>query len=143
MFLFTNHLKLKQESSTYFIELKKMKIRTKRVYDDPEDDDGHRYLVDRLWPRGMKKEALKMDGWLKSLAPSTELRKWFHHDSGKWDEFKSRYFEELAKQPEAWQTFIDENKDNTITLLYAAKDREHNQALVLKEFLLNKMKSVD
>ncbi|HKJ33487.1 MAG TPA: DUF488 domain-containing protein [Balneolales bacterium] len=120
-----------------------MKIRTKRVYDDPEDDDGHRYLVDRLWPRGMKKEALKMDGWLKSLAPSTELRKWFHHDSGKWDEFKSRYFEELAKQPEAWQTFIDENKDNTITLLYAAKDREHNQALVLKEFLLNKMKSVD
>lgn len=113
-------------------------IKIKRVYDDPEEDDGFRYLVDRLWPRGMKKEVLKKDGWLKKLAPSTELRKWFGHDPDKWDEFYARYREELDSKPEEWQAIVEQARNNNVTLLYAAKDRGHNHAIVLRDFLIVK-----
>lgn len=109
-------------------------IKIKRVYDDPEPDDGKRYLIDRLWPRGMKKEDLKMDGWIKEIAPSTDLRKWFHHDKQKWEEFRHAYQSELERN-EAWELLAEEVKNGNVTLLYAAKDREHNHAMVLKDFL--------
>ncbi len=109
-------------------------IKIKRVYDDPEDDDGKRYLVDRLWPRGIKKENLKLDSWLKEIAPSTDLRKWFHHEDAKWEEFVDAYRSEL-EGIENWKPLAKEAKNGTITLLYAAKNREHNHAVVLKDFL--------
>jgi len=113
-------------------------IKLKRVYDDPEDDDGKRYLVDRLWPRGIKKESLKMDAWLKEIAPSSDLRKWFHHDKTKWDEFADAYQGELEKN-EAWKPLVEEAKQGNVTLLYASRDRQHNHAVVLKDFLEKKM----
>jgi len=113
-------------------------IKIKRVYDDPEDDDGKRYLVDRLWPRGIKKENLKLDGWLKEIAPSTDLRKWFNHDKQKWEEFSDAYLSELEEN-DAWQPVVDGAKNGTVTLLYAARDRKHNHAVVLKEFLEEKI----
>lgn len=109
-------------------------IKIKRVYDDPEDDDGKRYLIDRLWPRGMKKEDLKMNGWIKEIAPSTDLRKWFHHDKQNWGEFTHAYQSELERN-EAWKLLAEEAKNGNVTLLYAARDREHNHAIVLKDFL--------
>jgi uncharacterized protein YeaO (DUF488 family) len=113
-------------------------IRTKRVYASPEPSDGARFLVERLWPRGMKKEALKLDAWLKEVAPSAELRRWFGHDPTKWEEFRRRYFAELDQNPEAWRTLREAARRENVTLLYSARDTEHNSAIALKAYLEGK-----
>ena len=110
-------------------------IQIKRVYDPPAETDGARYLVDALWPRGMKKEILHLDGWLKDLAPSTALRQWFGHEPERWEEFRRRYREELQDKPNAWGVLVEAARHGPVTLLYAARDTEHNQAVVLKTFL--------
>jgi len=110
-------------------------IQIKRVYDLPTKEDGPRFLVERLWPRGMKKEALHMDAWCKNLAPSDELRRWFSHDPAKWKEFQRRYWAELADHPEACQSLLDTAKKGNVTLLYSAHDTEHNSAILLKSYL--------
>ncbi len=110
-------------------------IRTKRIYDPPADDDGYRVLVDRLWPRGVKKSDAKIDLWAKQIAPSSELRKWFHQGPDRFDEFRRRYVQELESQTEAARQVLDESDQGTITLLYAAKDKSQNHALVLQEWL--------
>ena len=114
-------------------------LKIKRVYEDPKRDDGVRFLVERLWPRGIKKEELKMTAWLKEVSPSPELRKWYSHDVAKWEEFKKRYRKELERNTESWQPLLDAAKDGNVTLLYSAKDVEHNSALVLKEFLEDRL----
>ena len=110
-------------------------IQLKRVYDPPAPEDGKRILVDRLWPRGIKKESLKMDEWLKEIAPSDQLRKWFSHDPGKYDEFKKRYTKELEDKSEILKRIKSEAKRGKVTILFSAKDTEHNNATVLKELL--------
>jgi len=112
-----------------------MTIRTKRVYEAADPGDGTRLLVERLWPRGMKKAALPMDGWLKEVAPSTALRQWFGHDPQRWAEFKRRYFAELDAAPAAWQPILAAARQGTVTLLYSAHDTAHNGALALQEYL--------
>ena len=114
-------------------------LRTKRVYEPAEPGDGVRFLVDRLWPRGIKREALEMEAWLKDVAPSPGLRKWFSHDPAKWTEFKQRYRAELGSNPEAWQPLLEAAKQGDVTLLYSARDTEHNSAVLLKEFLEEQM----
>jgi len=91
--------------------------------------------VERLWPRGLKKDALKLDGWLKDAAPSDGLRRWFGHDPAKWAEFKARYFAELEARPEAWRPLLEAARAGDVTLLFSARDAEHNNAVALKEFL--------
>jgi uncharacterized protein YeaO (DUF488 family) len=110
-------------------------IRIKRVYDPPETGDGVRFLVERLWPRGVKKENLPIDGWLKDVAPSTDLRRWFAHDPAKWNEFRRRYVAELAGSPEALRPIRQAARRGNVTLLYSAHDTEHNSAVVLKGYL--------
>ena len=113
-------------------------IKTKRIYTAPEVNDGIRILVDRLWPRGIKKESAAINAWEKEIAPSNELRKWFNHDSEKYPEFRRKYMEELdaSEDAERFLGFVNEHLRSTnITLLYAAKDEEHNNALVLKDWL--------
>jgi len=110
-------------------------IHTKRVYEAYSADDGARYLVERLWPRGMKKEDLIMDAWVKEVAPSNDLRRWFNHDPAKWGEFQRRYRAELDANPEAWKPLLDASKKGKVTLLYSARDTEHNNALTLKSYL--------
>ncbi len=110
-------------------------IQTKRVYDPPEPGDGTRLLVERLWPRGMKKEALKLDAWLKDVAPSAELRRWFGHDPAKWEEFRRRYFAELDGKPEGLPSIREAAHRGNVTLLYSARDTEHNSAVALKAYL--------
>lgn len=110
-------------------------IKIKRVYEDAVKNDGIRFFVERLWPRGIKKEDLKMKAWLKDVAPSPELRKWFAHDPGKWLEFRTRYRAELGSSPEAWQPILEAAKHGDVTLLYSARDSEHNSALLLKDFV--------
>ncbi|KAF1054076.1 MAG: hypothetical protein GAK43_01063 [Stenotrophomonas maltophilia] len=110
-------------------------IRCKRAYEAAAADDGYRVLVDRLWPRGVRKTALVMDEWLKALAPSTELRERFHHDPGLFEAFRQAYEAELAAHPENWWGLLDRARQGTLTLLYGAKDTEHNNARVLAEFL--------
>lgn len=110
-------------------------IQTKRVYEPAAKSDGQRFLVERLWPRGIKKEALLMTGWLKEVAPSNELRQWFNHDPAKWKEFQNRYRAELNGKPETWQPLLTAAKTGAVTLLFSAHDLEHNNALVLKAFL--------
>ncbi len=111
-------------------------IKIKRVYDIALPEDGKRILVDRLWPRGRKKEELRIDEWLKDIAPSNELRKWFSHDPSKWEEFKKRYERELAKKPEVLEKIKAEAKKETVTLLFSARETEHNNAVALKEILV-------
>ncbi len=113
-------------------------IRLKRVYDPPEDADGARFLVERLWPRGVSKEAARLDGWLKDAAPSNELRSWYSHDPSKWDEFKKRYFRELEKERTALQPVREAAKRGTVTFVFAAKDPDLSNARALKEFLEHK-----
>lgn len=121
-----------------------MDIKLKRIYDDPADDDGARYLVDRVWPRGVSKEDAHLDDWFKDVTPSTDLRKWFDHDPDKWDEFKTAYREELSNRDDAVDEMIGKMKGNdTNTLLYAAKDRDHTHAIVLKNFIKNQMQNGD
>jgi uncharacterized protein YeaO (DUF488 family) len=110
-------------------------LKTKRVYEEVEPSDGTRFLVDRLWPRGIKKEKLEMKAWLKDVAPSPELRKWFAHDPGKWQEFQQRFRAELEANPDAWKPILEAAKQGDITLLYSARDTEHNSAVLLQEFL--------
>lgn len=111
----------------------------KRIYDFPLVEDGLRILVDRLWPRGLKKENAHIDLWLKEIAPSTELRKWFNHEPEKWQEFKNKYFDELSTN-KAVQVIISECENNsTITLLYAAHDQQFNHAIVLQSFLITEI----
>ena len=107
----------------------------KRVYETPEAADGARYLVERLWPRGIKKENLPMQAWLKDAAPSPELRKWFAHDPAKWPEFQRRYRAELDANPAAWKPLLEASRRGKVTLLYAARDTEHNSALLLMNYL--------
>jgi uncharacterized protein YeaO (DUF488 family) len=113
----------------------KVEVRIKRVYSEPEEKDGERILVDRLWPRGLTKEKAKVDLWLKEIAPSNELRKWFSHDPKKWPEFKRKYLEELKTLNEPTALLRQEASQGTITLLYGARDEEHNEAVVLLELL--------
>lgn len=117
-----------------------MKINLKRVYDPVSKEDGVRILIERLWPRGVKKEDLKMHEWLKEVAPSTDLRKWFSHDPVKWKEFQKKYFEELNKNSEALEPLIKALLKGTVTLLYSSKDTEHNNAVSLKNYLEKNVK---
>lgn len=113
-----------------------MAIHLKRAYDEVEKSDGYRILVDRLWPRGISKEQLQLYAWAKKIAPSNELRKWFKHDSKKFEDFTIRYKIELEKHSDYISRLKKKARDNDITLVYAAKDRTHNHAVVLKDFLL-------
>jgi uncharacterized protein YeaO (DUF488 family) len=110
-------------------------IQVKRVYEPRAKTDGTRWLVERLWPRGVKKEALRMEAWLKAVAPSDALRKWFAHDPRKWAEFQRRYAKELDADPAAWQPLLGAAREGDITLLYSARDTEHNNAVALKAYL--------
>jgi len=109
------------------------RFRIKRVYELPDKHDGRRILVDRLWPRGLTKEKASIDLWLKDIAPSTELRKWFDHDPGRWEEFKERYLDELKGNSEQIQLLKQELDKGIVTLVYGAKDEAHNQAVVIQE----------
>lgn len=112
-----------------------VQIRLKRAYEPPEETDGLRILVDRLWPRGISKERLQLDGWEKVLTPSSSLRQWFAHEPDKWEEFRRFYLEELDSQREAASALLSRAGKSRVTLVYAARDEQHNHALVLKEFL--------
>ncbi|MGA7831276.1 MAG: DUF488 domain-containing protein [Terracidiphilus sp.] len=113
-------------------------IRIKRAYEEPDGEDGTRILVDRLWPRGLTKEKAKVDLWLKDVAPSTELRKWFAHDPAKWAEFRSRYLDELKKNKEQLSLLREEAMKGAVTLVYGAKDQQHNEAVILQKLLTAK-----
>ena len=115
-----------------------MHINIKRVYEEPKKDDGERILIDRLWPRGLTKEKAKVDLWLKDIAPSTTLRKWFGHEPSKWNEFKKKYHDELKDNTESVNKLKEELKKEKVTLIYGAKDKEHNDAVVLKEYFEQK-----
>lgn len=108
-------------------------ILLKRAYEQPSENDGTRILVDGMWPRGVSKQEAQIDIWLKELAPSKELRKWFGHDPNKWNEFQNMYFQELQAHSEAVDTIIDQTRKGPVTLIYAAKDSEHNNAVALKK----------
>lgn len=110
-------------------------IQLKRVYEEPSRDDGLRILVDRLWPRGLTKARAAVDVWLKDVAPSTELRKWFGHDPAKWKQFQVRYRKELRDKKSALELLEQKTEENTVTLVYGARDEEHNEALILKRIL--------
>ena len=115
-----------------------MSIKLKRVYEPADKDDGFRVLVDRLWPRGVSKEKAKLDLWLKEIAPTTELRKWFDHDPIKWKEFQKRYAGELRQNADSVKLLRDKAKTHTLTLIYAARDEEHNEAIVIRDLLSKK-----
>jgi uncharacterized protein YeaO (DUF488 family) len=110
-------------------------IHIKRVYEPHCATDGSRFLVERLWPRGVAKAAFEMDAWLKDVAPSAGLRRWFNHDPGRWAEFRRRYRSELAANPDVWKTILSKARRGPVTLLYSAHDIEHNNAIVLRDFL--------
>ena len=112
-----------------------MKIKIKRAYEPSHKDDGVRILVDRLWPRGLTKEKASVDLWLKEIAPSTELRKWFAHDPDKWKSFRGRYETEIRHNDDLIKVLKDKAREGTVTLIYGARDQKHNEALVLKQFL--------
>jgi uncharacterized protein YeaO (DUF488 family) len=113
-------------------------IKLKRAYDPASKDDGIRFLVERLWPRGVKKTALRLDAWLKDVAPSTELRRWFSHDPSKWMEFQRRYFAELDAKPATAEPIRQASRRGQVTLVYSSHDQEHNNAVALKAYLAGK-----
>ncbi|MBN8789694.1 MAG: DUF488 domain-containing protein [Terrimonas sp.] len=113
-------------------------IKIKRVYEPADKHDGYRVLVDRLWPRGIKKEDAHIDLWLKEIAPSTALRKWFNHEAEKWDTFRKKYYGELKGQPALKEMKQVLKEHTTVTLLYGAKNENYNQAIVLAEYLRGK-----
>lgn len=116
-------------------------IRIKRVYEPAARADGQRILVERLWPRGIRKESLSLTGWCKEASPSHELRKWFNHDPARWKEFQRRYRAELNGKSETWQRLLEAAKEDNLTLLFSAHDTEHNNAIVLKAFLDGQLKT--
>ena len=118
-------------------------VRVKRVYEPIQRSDGSRFLVERFWPRGVKKEKLKLDAWLKAVAPSDGLRRWFAHDAAKWDEFQQRYRAELQADSGAWKPLLEVARQGNVTLLYSARDTEHNNAIVLKDFLEERLAGRD
>jgi uncharacterized protein YeaO (DUF488 family) len=111
-------------------------ISVKRAYDPAARSDGTRFLVDRIWPRGVSKEALQLDAWLKDAAPSAELRTWFDHDPDKWDEFARRYRRELDARPETWRPILAAARRGPVTLVYGARDAAHNNAVALQAYLV-------
>lgn len=114
---------------------RKLKIELARAYDPPPADGSYRVLVDRLWPRGVKKEDLPIDVWMKELAPSTELRHWFNHDPDRWEEFCKRYFKELEENSDKVSELLENANHQPILLLYGARDEQHNQAVALKQWI--------
>jgi uncharacterized protein YeaO (DUF488 family) len=118
-----------------------MTVSLKRAYDPPAKSDGRRILVDRVWPRGIAKDDLRIDAWLKDLAPSTVLRKWFGHDPAKWEEFKRRYARELEQPSAAFEELVAKARAGHVTLVFGAKDVEHNNAVALKEHLERRLKA--
>ena len=110
-------------------------ITLKRAYDSVSPTDGRRFLVERLWPRGVSKAKLRVDAWLKEVGPSAELRQWFSHDPGKWSEFRRRYFRELDSRREAWQPIVSAARHGRVTLVYSSHDTEHNNAVALQQYL--------
>jgi uncharacterized protein YeaO (DUF488 family) len=112
-----------------------MSLAVKRVYDPPSPKDGYRVLVDRLWPRGLKKEAAALDLWVKEVGPSRELRQWFGHEPTRWEGFRHRYAGELDAVPENWQALAEKARRGRVTLLFGARDEEHNNAVALKAYL--------
>jgi uncharacterized protein YeaO (DUF488 family) len=119
---------------------KEIMIRIKRVYEPVGSKDGIRILIDRLWPRGIGKNELRLDSWYRDVAPSNQLRKWFSHDPARWDEFKKRYFAELDSNLTAWSSLADLARSGNMTLLYSAKDEEHNNAKALRDYLESRLK---
>ncbi len=119
-----------------------MKLNVKRVYDEPDESDGCRILVDRLWPRGLTKGEVAAELWLRDIAPSAELRKWFGHEPEKWGEFECSYFAELDGKRELVKQVVNEAKKRTVTLLYAAKDDEHNNAVAIRDYVLTKKREL-
>ena len=113
------------------------RVKLKRAYEAPADDDGTRVLIDRLWPRSVRKQDAALDLWLKELGPSTELRKWFGHDPARWDEFRTRYAAELAQKPELMAQLREFAHQGVLTLVYSAHDQQHNDAVVLRSLLLD------
>lgn len=116
-------------------------IKVKRVYEAPAALDGTRFLVDHLWPRGLKKEEVKVRSWIKAVSPSNELRHWFGHEPAKWKEFQRRYFAELDQKPEIWQPLLEAAQEGDITLVFSARDEEHNNAVALKTYLEKRLKT--
>ena len=114
-------------------------IKLKRVYEPASPDDGVRILVERLWPRGIKKDALKLDTWLKDVAPSDGLRRWFGHEPKKWNGFRDRYFAELEANPQTWESLAKAARRGRVTLIYSSRDTEHNNAVALRNYLEDKM----
>ena len=117
------------------------RVRIRRIYEPPTPDDGRRILVDRLWPRGVSKAKAAIDAWVKDVAPSTELRRWFGHDPARWSEFAQRYRQELEANPQAVQRLLAAAATGPITLLYGARDEQHNEAAVLQQVLAERMAS--
>ncbi len=115
-------------------------IKVKRVYEAPAALDGTRFLVDHLWPRGLKKEEVKVRSWIKAVSPSNELRHWFGHEPAKWKEFQRRFFAELDQKPETWQPLLEAAREGDITLVFSARDEEHNNAVALKSYLEKRLK---
>lgn len=114
-------------------------IQLKRVYDKAAADDGKRFLIERLWPRGIKKTSLRLDAWLKEAGPSTTLRQWFGHEPTRWEGFRRRYFSELDRNADAWTPILKAACQGRVTLLFSSHDTEHNNAVALKEYLECKM----
>ena len=113
-------------------------VKLKRVYATPASTDGARLLVDRIWPRGLRKDRAALDAWLQDVAPSAELRHWFNHDPDRWDEFRERYTAELLEKGDRMKLALDFMKKGAVTLVYAARDEEHNNAVVLRDFLVKR-----
>lgn len=118
-------------------------LRMKRIYEEPGPADGYRVLVERLWPRGVSKERAKLDRWMKGIAPSHELRKWFDHDPDKWEEFQERYRKELFGSEEVEEMLHIIGQYEEVTLIYASKDQQHNSTVVLKEFMERLLRQAD
>ena len=116
------------------------KIKIKRCYESPSLMDGARFLVDGLWPRGVRKEAIRLAGWVREVAPSQKLRKWFGHDPTRWAEFRKRYFVELTAKRETWMPILEAASKSNVTLLFSAHDLEHNNAVALQEFLQRRLR---
>jgi len=114
-------------------------IAIKRAYEPPAPDDGQRFLVDGLWPRGVARESLKLDGWLKELAPSAPLRRWFGHDPARWARFQRRYFAELDAKPWAWAPLVEAARRGPVTLVFAARDATHSNAAALRTYLQSRL----